>query len=121
MVSLPFSSSIHSLTIPFAAENGELDGWALICPSGSPIRDVAPFDARKDDIIPPSDTFIQTHVSAMDVCLHPSQQSIHGFTAWYGSLPSLSSMLTCHTGPDQDQDYYTLFSHSPLPPSIPTS
>ncbi|GAA6041033.1 hypothetical protein JCM8097_004685 [Rhodosporidiobolus ruineniae] len=86
-----------------AAENGEYlddfetfkddwayDGWQLMCPSDSPMRQAAPFGNRTDWTASETTSFIGTdHVQAMDMCYHPENQVIHGYTAWNGPRPGI--------------------------------
>lgn len=62
------------------------DGWARICAPDAPLRDTPSYDDRmtRGDIYEPPKTrsFIKDHVAAMDLCTHPENQLIHGFTAW---------------------------------------
>ncbi|GAA5893980.1 hypothetical protein JCM5296_004124 [Sporobolomyces johnsonii] len=73
-------------------ENWDYDGWAVICPPGSALRDVERYDDRmKEDKIyepPKMRSFISNnHTAAMDACDHPEMQLIHGFTSWSGPRP----------------------------------
>ncbi|CEQ39606.1 SPOSA6832_01136, partial [Sporobolomyces salmonicolor] len=73
-------------------DNWDYDGWAVVCPPGSALRDVEPFDDRvKEDKIyepPKMRSFISNnHTAAMDACEHPEMQLIHGFTSWSGPRP----------------------------------
>lgn len=69
----------HILTV----DDLHYDGWSVICPPGSPIRDAGWLEERLDDWAPPeTPSFIQDHPQAMDICQHPENQPIHGFTSW---------------------------------------
>ncbi|GAA6056634.1 hypothetical protein JCM3770_006321 [Rhodotorula araucariae] len=71
-------------------ENGELDGWQYACPPDSPIRKAGSFANRLEWQQPPKTSFIGLdHVKAMDVCFHPENQAIHGYTAWTGPRAGL--------------------------------
>ena len=71
-----------------AMDNYALDGFTTICPPTSPIRspEMGGFDGRADGWTPKQPSFIDEHVDAMDLCQHPENQPIHGFTAWFVSL-----------------------------------
>ena len=75
-----------------ALDNWELDGFTSICPPNSPIRDpnVGGFEARADGWHPNQPSFIDEHPDAMDMCQHPENQPIHGFTAWFVVFLSVS-------------------------------
>ncbi|SCZ93839.1 BZ3500_MvSof-1268-A1-R1_Chr6-3g08919 [Microbotryum saponariae] len=64
-------------------------GWASMCPPGSPLRRATPFDARMEWKPPSGLTLIENHIDSMDVCHHPENQGLHGFTAWDGPRPAL--------------------------------
>ncbi|GAA5838080.1 hypothetical protein JCM9279_004120 [Rhodotorula babjevae] len=71
-------------------ENWDLDGWALSCPPSSPIRAAGTFLDRLDWKRPAKTSFIGLdHVKAMDVCSHPENQALHGFTSWTGPRPGV--------------------------------
>ncbi|TNY24830.1 hypothetical protein DMC30DRAFT_386415 [Rhodotorula diobovata] len=97
------------------------DGWARICAPDAPLRDTPSYDDRmtRGDIYEPPKTrsFIKDHVAAMDLCTHPENQLIHGFTAWPGPRPGLiyplfvATMTSLHTDllvPPVDQYDYAL-------------
>ncbi|BGO91104.1 hypothetical protein NBRC10512_005802 [Rhodotorula toruloides] len=69
-------------------DNWDLDGWQVICPPQSPLQEAEHFEKRMDWQAPEKTSFIGLdHVKAMDVCQHPENQAIHGFTAWPGPRP----------------------------------
>ncbi|KAM0791241.1 hypothetical protein ACM66B_005720 [Microbotryomycetes sp. NB124-2] len=73
-------------------DNWDYDGWAAACPPHSPLRSEPRFDERVKSMngVPErAPSFIQDHISAMDLCDHPSFQPIHGFSAWPGPRPGL--------------------------------
>lgn len=64
-------------------DNWDLDGWQVICPPQSPLQEAEHFEKRMNWQAPEKTSFIGLdHVKAMDVCQHPENQAIHGFTAW---------------------------------------
>ncbi|KAM0752829.1 hypothetical protein T439DRAFT_323438 [Meredithblackwellia eburnea MCA 4105] len=70
-------------------DNWDYDGWASICPPGSPIRTEKRFDDRINIMAKRRPSFIYDHVASMDLCTHPDTQNLHGFTAWPGPRPGL--------------------------------
>lgn len=86
-------------------DNWDFDGWASICPVGSPLRAAKRFDDRAEIWSPPPPSFIYNHVASMDLCIHPDSQTIHGFTAWLAlrpfsrNIPKLSYVLSGRPGP----------------------
>lgn len=88
-------------------DNWDLDGWQVICPPQSPLEQAPHFEKRMNWHTPQKTSFIGLdHVKAMDVCHHPENQPIHGFTSWCVSpmcLPaSVDASLTpraCRPGP----------------------
>lgn len=68
-------------------DDWKYDGWARICPPDSPMRKVASFDKRmasKQIYKPPKQrSFIRDHPKSMDLCYHPENQLLHGFSAWW--------------------------------------
>jgi hypothetical protein len=71
------------------------DGFAVICPSDSPLRNATYYEERKANWkdLPKQNGFIRDHVAAMNPCNHPERQGIHGFTSWYIVLLTLSRLL----------------------------
>lgn len=96
-------------------DDWKYDGWARICPPDSPMRKVASFDKRmasKQIYKPPKQrSFIRDHPKSMDMCYHPENQLLHGFSAWWVMLiflaretarPVLTSFvdgMECRSGP----------------------
>ncbi|GAA5909757.1 hypothetical protein JCM6882_002666 [Rhodosporidiobolus microsporus] len=71
-------------------EDWSRDGWSLMCPPGSPLREASRFENRTEWTAPETTSFIGVdHVKAMDVCYHPENQAIHGYTSWAGPRPGL--------------------------------
>ncbi|BGP39508.1 Protein O-glucosyltransferase 2 [Rhodotorula kratochvilovae] len=71
-------------------ENWELDGWQYACLPDSPIRKAGSFLNRLEWEQPEKTSLIGLdHVKAMDVCSHPENQALHGYTAWTGPRPGL--------------------------------
>ncbi|GAA5838300.1 hypothetical protein JCM11251_003457 [Rhodosporidiobolus azoricus] len=71
-------------------EDWSRDGWNLMCPPDSPLRQSSRFENRTEWLAPEKTSFIGVnHVKAMDVCYHPENQAIHGYTAWAGPRPGL--------------------------------
>jgi hypothetical protein len=64
------------------------DGWAQACPVDSPLRRVPSIDDRlasgKIWTPPKQPSLVKDAEPAMDMCLHPDRQLIHGFTSWPG-------------------------------------
>lgn len=88
-----------------ADDNWDYDGWSVICPPDSPLRKLGRFDTRKDSWKPAHrKNLIQDHEEAMDVCNHPENQPIHGFTAWPGPRPGLLYPLFSFTSSSLHSD-----------------
>lgn len=68
-------------------DNWDLNGFSVVCPPDSEIRKAGDFDQRKQDWVKPETSFIEDHLTSMDLCTHPERQAIHGFTAWFVPLP----------------------------------
>jgi hypothetical protein len=61
-----------------------------MCPPGSPLREASTYENRTEWYGADKTSFIGTdHVAAMDVCSHPENQAIHGYTAWFVLHPLL--------------------------------
>ncbi|GAA5983978.1 hypothetical protein JCM10908_005999 [Rhodotorula pacifica] len=84
------------------------DGWARICPPDSPIRKYPSFDERmrkKQIYKPPKQrSFIRDHPKAMDMCYHPENQLLHGFSAWSGPRPGILYPLFVSTSSSLHSD-----------------
>ncbi|GAA5872179.1 hypothetical protein JCM8547_003827 [Rhodosporidiobolus lusitaniae] len=71
-------------------EDWSKDGWTLMCPPDSPMAQLSTFENRTEWSASDKKSFIGTdHLSAMDVCKHPENQAIHGYTSWTGPRPGL--------------------------------
>ncbi|KAL8293575.1 hypothetical protein RQP46_000276 [Phenoliferia psychrophenolica] len=86
-------------------DNWDLDGWASICPPGSPLREAKRFEDRKDAWVPPRPSFIYDHLTAMDFCQHPDRQTLHGFTSWDGPRPGIPFPIFSFTGTSVHADF----------------
>ncbi|KAI5476937.1 glycosyltransferase family 90 protein [Pseudohyphozyma bogoriensis] len=86
-------------------DNWDYDGWASICPPGSPIREMKHFDDRSEEWVQSPPSFIEDHQAAMDLCQHPERQTIHGFTAWPGPRPGLLYPIFSFTGTTIHADF----------------
>lgn len=74
-------------------EDWSKDGWSLMCPPGTPLREASTYVNRTEWYAPEQTSFIGVdHLSAMDVCKHPENQAIHGYTAWCVSFLSISTL-----------------------------
>ncbi|GAA5868209.1 hypothetical protein JCM3774_000601 [Rhodotorula dairenensis] len=84
------------------------DGWARICPPDSPLRKAPSFDermARKQIYKPPKQrSFIRDHPKSMDMCYHPENQLLHGFSAWSGPRPGILYPLFVSTSTSLHSD-----------------
>lgn len=88
-------------------DNWDLDGWQVICPPQSPLEQATHFEKRMSWHAPQKMSFIGLdHVKAMDVCHHPENQPIHGFTSWcvsrinlFAPIDALLTLRACRPGP----------------------
>ncbi|TKA58044.1 hypothetical protein B0A53_00446 [Rhodotorula sp. CCFEE 5036] len=89
-------------------DDWKYDGWARICPPDSPMRKVASFDKRmasKQIYKPPKQrSFIRDHPKSMDLCYHPENQLLHGFSAWSGPRPGILYPLFVSTSTSLHSD-----------------
>ncbi|KAK4049073.1 Protein O-glucosyltransferase 2 [Microbotryomycetes sp. JL201] len=85
-------------------DNPSLDGWALACPPNAPLRKAGPFEKRMEPRQGHRKSFIKDHELAMDVCRHPDNQPLHGFTAWAGPRPGLLFPMFSFTSSSMHSD-----------------
>ncbi|GAA6037062.1 hypothetical protein JCM8097_005532 [Rhodosporidiobolus ruineniae] len=72
------------------SDKPELDGFAVVCPPNSPMRQVDHYDFRPPYVPLNKSSFIGLdHVKAMDLCYHPEYQPIHGAISNGGPRPGV--------------------------------
>ncbi|GAA5943781.1 uncharacterized protein JCM15063_006491, partial [Sporobolomyces koalae] len=88
-----------------------LDGWANVCPPGSPLRDYESVDARFEQnriwnqAEPVQQKLIVNHTATMDLCYNPEGQLIHGFTSWIGPRPGILYPIFSSTTTSMHSDF----------------
>lgn len=67
-----------------------LEGFQTLCPPDSPIREKGSIYERLEPHPSSEISFIGlNHRKAMDICYHPDNQPLHGYTSWNGPRPGV--------------------------------